>query len=164
MVQIWPGLICVYTSRTAQQLCDLERVKPQPPPSFLLGLEPVQSCLGVARVMSNYGYKKKYQSRSYLNHPVYLQFYLTLMQCACQFWMNSLHFPALELDDIYICLFFASPGLEMEQCAYSLTTASVQFPMRLLYIVLFCPGSYWLCVWWRTPSCCRPVVLLLCRK
>ena len=42
-----------------QQLCDLERVKPQPPPSLLLGLEPVQSCLGVARVMSNYGYKKK---------------------------------------------------------------------------------------------------------
>ena len=40
------------TSRTAQQLCDLERVKPQPPPSLLLGLEPVQSCLGVARVMS----------------------------------------------------------------------------------------------------------------
>jgi len=27
-------------------------VKPQPPPSLLLGLEPVQSCLGVARVMS----------------------------------------------------------------------------------------------------------------
>ena len=40
------------TSRTVQQLCDLERVKPQPPPSLLLGLEPVQSCLGVARVMS----------------------------------------------------------------------------------------------------------------
>jgi len=34
-------------------------VKPQPPPSLLLGLEPVQSCLGVARVMSNYGYQKK---------------------------------------------------------------------------------------------------------
>ena len=33
-------------------------MKPQPPPSLLLGLEPVQSCLGVARVMSNYGYKK----------------------------------------------------------------------------------------------------------
>ena len=28
-------------------------------PSLLLGLEHVQSCLGVARVMSNYGYKKK---------------------------------------------------------------------------------------------------------
>jgi len=27
-------------------------VKPQPPPSLLLGLEPVHSCLGVARVMS----------------------------------------------------------------------------------------------------------------
>ena len=27
--------------------------------SLLLGLEPVQSCLGVARVMSNYGYQKK---------------------------------------------------------------------------------------------------------
>ena len=27
-------------------------VKPQPPPSLLLGLEPVQSCLGVARVTS----------------------------------------------------------------------------------------------------------------
>ena len=50
--------LCV-KSRTAQQLCDLERVKPQPPPSLLLGLEPVQSCLGVARVMRNYGYKKK---------------------------------------------------------------------------------------------------------
>ena len=36
----------------AQQLCDLERVKPKPPPSLLLVLEPVQSCLGVARVMS----------------------------------------------------------------------------------------------------------------
>ena len=33
-------------------MCDLERVKPQPPPSLLLGLEPVQSSLGVARVMS----------------------------------------------------------------------------------------------------------------
>ena len=62
--------LCV-KSRTAQQVCDLERVKPQPPPSLLLGLEPVQSCLGVARVMSNYGYKKKNQSRSYLNHLVY---------------------------------------------------------------------------------------------
>ena len=50
--------LCV-TSRNAQQLCDLERVKPQPPPSLLLGLEPVQSCLEVARVMSNYGFKKK---------------------------------------------------------------------------------------------------------
>jgi len=30
----------------------LERVKPQPPLSLLLGLEPVQSCLGAARVMS----------------------------------------------------------------------------------------------------------------
>ena len=39
-------------SRTAQQLCDLERVKSQPPPSLLLGLETVQPCLGVARVMS----------------------------------------------------------------------------------------------------------------
>jgi hypothetical protein len=37
--------------------------------SLLLGLEPVQSCLGVARVMNNYGYKKN-QSRSYLNHLV----------------------------------------------------------------------------------------------
>ena len=37
-----------------QQLCDLERVKPQTPPSLLLGLEPVQSCLGVARVMSEH--------------------------------------------------------------------------------------------------------------
>ena len=36
----------------SQQLCDLERVKPQPPPFLLLGLEPVQSCLGVARAMS----------------------------------------------------------------------------------------------------------------
>jgi hypothetical protein len=35
-----------------EQLCDLERVEPQPPPSLLLGLEPVQSCFGVARVMS----------------------------------------------------------------------------------------------------------------
>jgi hypothetical protein len=50
--------LCV-KSRTAQQLCDLERVKSQPPPSLLLGLEPVQSCLGVARVMSNYGFKNK---------------------------------------------------------------------------------------------------------
>ena len=53
------GTVLCVTSRTAQQLCDLERVKPQPSPSLLLGLEPVQSCLGVARVMSNYGYKKK---------------------------------------------------------------------------------------------------------
>ena len=53
-----------------QQLCDLARVKPQPTPSLLLGLEPVQSCLGVARVMSNYGYQKKNQSLSYLNHLV----------------------------------------------------------------------------------------------
>ena len=52
VVQIWPGLICVYTSRTAQQMCDLERVKPQPPPSLLLVLEPIQPCLGVARAMS----------------------------------------------------------------------------------------------------------------
>jgi len=37
---------------TDLQLCDLERVKPQPPPSLLLGLEPVQSCLGIERVMS----------------------------------------------------------------------------------------------------------------
>jgi len=61
--------LCV-KSRNAQQLCDLERVKPQPSPSLLLGLEPVQSCLGVARVMSNYGFKKN-QSRSYLNHLVH---------------------------------------------------------------------------------------------
>ena len=32
--------------------CATLRVKPQPPPSLLLGLEPAQSCLGVARVMS----------------------------------------------------------------------------------------------------------------
>jgi hypothetical protein len=55
VVQIWPGLICVWTSRTAQQLRDFERVKQHPPPSLLLGLEPVQSCRGVARVFGNYG-------------------------------------------------------------------------------------------------------------
>ena len=53
-----------------QQQIQLLFVKPQPPPSLLLGLEPVQSCLGVARVMSNYGYKKKNQPRSYLNRLV----------------------------------------------------------------------------------------------
>ena len=37
---------------TGTDLYDLERVKPQPPPSLLFGLKPVQSCLGVARVMS----------------------------------------------------------------------------------------------------------------
>jgi len=50
--------LCV-NKPNAQQLCDRERVKPQPPSSLLLGLEPVQSCLGVARVMSIYGFKKK---------------------------------------------------------------------------------------------------------
>ena len=43
--------LCVKKPHCAA-VCDLERVKPQPPPSLLLGLEPVQSCLGVARVMS----------------------------------------------------------------------------------------------------------------
>ena len=32
--------------------CATLRVKPQPPPSLMLGLEPVQSCLGVVTVMS----------------------------------------------------------------------------------------------------------------
>ena len=59
--------------------CDLERVKPQPPPSILLRLEPVQSCLGVARVMSNYGYKKK-SARSYLNHLVITLFQIYLIR------------------------------------------------------------------------------------
>ena len=56
--------LCVNKPHCAAAV-DLERVKPQPPPSLLLGLEPVQSCLGVARVMSNYGYKKKKISPSH---------------------------------------------------------------------------------------------------
>ena len=76
VVQIWPGLICVQTSRTVQQLRDLERVKPQPPPSLLLGLEPVQSCLGVAKVMSNYGYKKKKNSSGHIWTTLYICFQL----------------------------------------------------------------------------------------
>ena len=48
---LW-AVLWISRSRTCQQLCDLERVTPQPPPSILLGLESVQSCLGVARVMS----------------------------------------------------------------------------------------------------------------
>ena len=51
--------LCVNKPHCAAAVRPWERVKPQPPPSLLLGLEPVQSCLGVAWVMSNYGYKKK---------------------------------------------------------------------------------------------------------
>ena len=54
--------LCV-KSRNAQQLCDLERVKPQPPPSLLLGLEPVQSYLGVARVMSEQKVPRRVEQR-----------------------------------------------------------------------------------------------------
>ena len=43
--------LCVNKPHCAE-VCDLDRVKPQHPPSLLLGLEPVQSCLGFARVMS----------------------------------------------------------------------------------------------------------------
>ena len=43
--------LCVNKPHSAAA-CDLERVKPQPPPSLLLGLEPVQSCLGGATMMS----------------------------------------------------------------------------------------------------------------
>ncbi|GBM08722.1 hypothetical protein AVEN_93039-1 [Araneus ventricosus] len=40
------------TCLTTQQLCDLENMQPQHPPCLLLGLGPVQSCLGIARVTS----------------------------------------------------------------------------------------------------------------
>ena len=43
--------LCVNKPHCAEAVRPWE-VKPQPPPSLLLGLEPVQSCLGVARVMS----------------------------------------------------------------------------------------------------------------
>ena len=46
-----------------QQLCDLERVKPQPPPSLLLGLGPVQSCLRVARVTSEQKVQRSVEQR-----------------------------------------------------------------------------------------------------
>ena len=54
-----------------QQLCDLERVKPQPPPSLLLGLEPVQSCLGVARVMSEQKVPRSVEQRSVIKSVSY---------------------------------------------------------------------------------------------
>jgi hypothetical protein len=54
--------LCV-KSRTAQQLCDPERVEPQPLPSLLLGLEPVQPCLGVARVMSEQKVPRRVEQR-----------------------------------------------------------------------------------------------------
>jgi hypothetical protein len=38
-------------------------VKPQPLPSLLLGLEPVQSCLGVARVMSEQKVPRRVEQR-----------------------------------------------------------------------------------------------------
>ena len=44
--------LCVNKPHCAAAVRPWERVKPQPPPSLLLVLEPVQSCLGVARVMS----------------------------------------------------------------------------------------------------------------
>ena len=50
------------------------------PPSLLLGLEPVQSCLGVARVMSNYGYKKKKKSVPFIFEP----------SCICFFYIGIL--------------------------------------------------------------------------
>jgi len=50
-------------------------VKPQPPPSLLRGLEPVQSCLGVARVMSNYGYKTKI-SPGHILTTLYIYIYI----------------------------------------------------------------------------------------
>ena len=60
--------LCV-NNLTAQQLCDLERVKPQPPPSLLLGLEPVQSCLGVARVMSEQTVPRSVEQRRRHSSP-----------------------------------------------------------------------------------------------
>ena len=50
--------------------CDLERVKPQPPPSLLLGLEPVQSCLGVARVMSERKVPRSVEQRAVIKFLV----------------------------------------------------------------------------------------------
>ena len=53
-----------------QQLCDLQRVKPQPLPSLLLGLEPVQSCLGVARVMSEQKVPRSVEQRDVIKFLV----------------------------------------------------------------------------------------------
>ena len=47
----------------------LDRVKPQPPPSLLLGLEPVQSCLGVARVMSEQKVPRSVEQRIVIKIP-----------------------------------------------------------------------------------------------
>ena len=38
-------------------------MKPEPPPSLLHGLEPVQSCLGVARVMSEQKVPRRVEQR-----------------------------------------------------------------------------------------------------
>nr|GBO12651.1 hypothetical protein AVEN_271871-1 [Araneus ventricosus] len=62
------GLIYVQTSRPAQQMCDLERVKPLPLPSLRLRLESVQSCLGIARVMRKRKVPRKFLT--YLNYLV----------------------------------------------------------------------------------------------
>ena len=43
--------------------CATLRQKPQPPPSLLLGLEPVQSCLGVARVLTEQKVPRSVQQR-----------------------------------------------------------------------------------------------------
>jgi hypothetical protein len=44
-------------------LCDLERVEPQPLPSLMLGLKPVQSFLGVARVTSEQKVPRRVEQR-----------------------------------------------------------------------------------------------------
>ena len=46
-----------------QQLCYLESVKPQPPPSLLLGLEPVLSCPGVSRALSEQKVSRSVEQR-----------------------------------------------------------------------------------------------------
>jgi len=79
-------------------MCDLEWVKPQPPPSLLLVLEPVQSCLGVARVMS------KQKVRGAWNNALWSDSSLEKTSCLLKFTTDSNNSMGKNVSHGPVCL------------------------------------------------------------
>jgi len=143
-------------SHNVLQLCDLERLNQQHPPSLLLVLELVHSCLGFATVMNSYDFKKN--SRSHLNHLVLCMnkclYYYILWVYVCMYvfvcaYVFGMYFIYIY---IYMCMYIYA-YISMYECKFIwiYVTCFYVFLQVCLYLCIFV-CSY-ICIYVCLPLC-----------
>ena len=114
-----------------------EREKPQPPPSLLLGLQPVQSCLGVARVMSEQKVPRSVEQR------IVIKFLGENVPSA------EIHH---RLQQQYCCWSSNPSRREGGGCGFTLSRSHSCCAVRLVYIQIS-PGHIWTTLYMQLSTC-----------